>query len=669
MSVVYDVENYPNFFQVGAISLDRDDYFSWEISTRRNDAASLFAWLQSLAVNRVEMIGFNTLNYDYHLIHAFMNNPGISLLELFKITTRIMNQVDGGFNNTIWPNDRLIPQIDLFKLHHFDNIAKTTSLKALQFAMRSESIEDLPVSPGTYLTPDQMDTTIRYNEHDVRETKKFVLLSSEQIEFRRTLAATMQGDVMNFNDTKIGKQYFTQQLGEELCFERVGGKKQPRQTIRHTIPLADIIFPYIRFRHPEFNRILDYLKSQTLESHDVVTDENTVQRAQTKGVFKDLKATINGFDFVFGVGGIHGSRERVKVTADPGWIIKDIDVTSLYPSIAIVNRCAPAHLGDRFVETYTHLKAERKKHAKKTAPNEMLKLALNGVYGDSNNIYSVFYDPQYTMTITINGQLLLCVLAEWLMDVPTLEIIQINTDGITMRVMKCFEWMVEKICKQWEQFTMLDLEHVYYSRMWIRDVNNYLAEYADGKKVGGKSTKAKGAYSYPETIKDYDGWWHQDYSEIVSQRAAVAAMVHGVDPAQFIALHGDPFDYMLRAKVSRGVQLKIGETPVQRITRYYIARDGAPMTKVSPPVEGATIGDFKRKNGVSLADYLLIRNEIGPGVWDARIHTKNRSVYEDRITSIQAGWNVAECNKASDFRWSNLNRDYYIEQARKLVIT
>lgn len=44
-------------------------------------------------------------------------------------------------------------------------------------------------------------------------------------------------------------------------------------------------------------------------------------------------------------------------------------------------------------------------YAKGTPENAMLKLALNSVYGDSNNQYSVFYDPMYTMKITVNGQL------------------------------------------------------------------------------------------------------------------------------------------------------------------------------------------------------------------------------------------------------------------------
>jgi hypothetical protein len=50
---------------------------------------------------------------------------------------------------------------------------------------------------------------------------------------------------------------------------------------------------------------------------------------------------------------------------------------------------------------FTHLQAPVR--AAQAVPQEvpesaMLKLALNGVYGDSNNVFSVFYDPLFTMT-------------------------------------------------------------------------------------------------------------------------------------------------------------------------------------------------------------------------------------------------------------------------------
>ena len=63
----------------------------------------------------------------------------------------IINNQKTKFSHIIWDNQQMIPQIDLFKIHHFDNKAKSTSLKVLEFNMRSNSIEGLPFEIGTYL--------------------------------------------------------------------------------------------------------------------------------------------------------------------------------------------------------------------------------------------------------------------------------------------------------------------------------------------------------------------------------------------------------------------------------------------------------------------------------------------------------------------------------------
>lgn len=644
--VVYDCETYPNLFSLTACSLDRDDMFTWEISPRRDDRQGLWEWLRYLQHNRVEMIGFNNVHFDYVLLHHLLKNPVACTAEyLYQVSQRI-------FNNTeprIWENERLIPQIDVFLINHFDNKARRTSLKALQFAMRSESIEDLPIAPGTILTPEQMDITLRYNGHDVTETKKFALKCSEQIEFRRKLALgesslQLSGDVMNFNDTKIGKQYLIQQLGEEVCYTRVNGTRQPRQTHRASINIGEIILPYVRFNHPELKRIYYCLQEKTI--------------TQTKGELK-LTCDVGGIELSIGTGGIHGSVNRSFYNNDEHCIIKDIDVTSLYPSIGIENNLYPEHLGKEFPPLYASMKEQRISYKKGTAENAMLKLALNGAYGDSNSIYSPFYDSKYTMSITINGQLSLCMLAEMISQVPTVELIQINTDGITVRMRKEWESTFDCVCKQWEQITRLTLESAMYRRMWIRDVNSYVAEYTDGK------VKLKGAYWYPAKEKDYDGWWHKDYSALAVQKAVHTALIHGVNPADMIRSNADKFDFMLRAKVDRGTALYIGDQAQHgRITRYFISQEGLPIYTSRPPVEGATLGAYCKSQGTSWQDY----NRYDPFTWNADVHTKNKSVYKMRETSLQDGWKVQECNIASKFDWKTLNYDWYIAEAQKLMI-
>jgi hypothetical protein len=472
------------------------------------------------------------------------------------------------------------------------------------------------------------------------------------------LSETLRGDVVNFNDSKIGSKILEQRLGDEICYTWETGRKEPRQTIRHTILLSEIIFPYIDFRSPEFNRILTWMRTQTLSA-----DELT-ETIRTKGVFTGVHATVGGIDFHFGTGGIHASVTASRWAASEDYALVDIDVTGLYPSIAIVNNLAPEHLGEAFVFEYAKLPQERALHKKGTVENAAFKLASNGTYGNSNNKYSVFYDPRFTMAITINGQLMLCMLAEWLLTVDTLQIIQANTDGITYRVHRSRLEHARIVRDIWQRRTALALEEVQYSRMWIRDCNNYIAE-----KVGGE-LKQKGAYWFPRKFPDdiSNGTppaWHKDYSAQVVIKAAVEHMVTGQDVERFVYSHADKFDFMCRAKVDRSSRLMIGDQEVQRVCRYYVANSGGAMRKVSPPVAGAQVGQYKRRSGISDYEWSQAPQD---GTWDPRWHTKNRSKYEIRETGIEAGFVVAECNRASDFDFGNVNFDWYVSAAKKLVI-
>lgn len=650
-AVVYDCESFPNAFTMNVVGLFTDLDMTFEISDQgRDDRRALLSWFEFWGATETPMVGFNNVGYDYNLLHHLYNNPDATAADLYEVSMSIIGSFDR-FGNNVFPSDRFAPQVDVYKVHHFDNRAKATGLKALQINMRSETVMESPVPFGQPVTREQIDRyVIPYNKHDVKETKKFAIISLDAIKFRIGLTATLDGDVLNWSDTKIGAKILEQRLGLSSRTET---------TFRTAIALNEIIFPFIQFQHPEFNRVLNWMRTQTL------TADELTENIKTKGVFTGVSARVGDLDFHFGTGGIHGSVEASRWVADTNYALVDIDVASLYPSIAIVNGLYPEHLGARFVEEYSKLPMERAKHAKGTVENAAFKLASNGTYGNSNNKFSVFYDPRFTMQITINGQLMLCMLAEWLLTVPTLKILQINTDGITYRCHRDKLEHARVVRRIWERVTRLTLEEAHYSRMWLRDVNNYVAETTTGK------LKQKGAYWFPVKFPDditnaAPPAWHKDFSAVVTIKAAVDHMVNGTDIARFIHGHGDPFDFMCRAKVDRSSKLMIGDREVQRITRYYVAHGGGPMRKISPPV--GKPGDYKRRNGISDGEYEAVLRELPPGVHDERIHTKNKSRYETREMSIESGYNVAECNVAADFDFGNVNYDWYIEAARKLVI-
>jgi hypothetical protein len=649
---IWDVETYPNVFTLSIKHALTGNRRLFEISNRRNDLSALTDYIQWLQYTKARMVGFNNQGFDYPVLHYILTSPvPPTPFQIYQFAIKIIKAEHGDrWDHIIWDRDQLVPQIDLFKIHHFDNKAKTTSLKMLEFNMRSDNVQDLPFPPGTVLTDAQIDTLIQYNNHDVDQTEAFYYHSLDAIHFREELTAKYNRNFLNHNDTKIGKDYFIMELERLIpgcCYTVINGRRTPRQTPREQIALRDVIFPWIRFKRPQFQRTLDWLNAKVI--------------TETKGILKKAKkkrgtdgsedehyvddvldvtmppCVVNGFRFVFGTGGIHGSVDDQIIYADDENEIIDLDVSSYYPNLAIANRLYPAHLGEQFCDIYLDVYNQRKQYAKDSSENGMLKLALNGTYGDSNNPYSPFYDPQYTMSITINGQLLLCLLADYLMDIPEMQMIQINTDGLTFRVPRTRRPDVKRITDWWQAHTLLELEEATYSRMCIRDCNSYIAIGTNGK------LKRKGAYEYNIEKPGAKGnlGWHQNHSALVIPMAAEAALVHGESVRDFILNHDNIYDFMLRTKVPRTSRLVLqtgsslwpdGEQQLQNICRYYVSRapDAGSLIKIMPPL--------------------------------AKAPTKERRI------GINVGWNVTECNDIRSAVGRDINFEYYITEAEKLVL-
>ncbi len=657
----YDLEVYPNCFTFAVESLKSGNSRVFEISQRKNELGIIKAFIERLRTRGIRLVGYNNYGYDYPVLHHLLTDledekdaEFITASLFLKSKSIIEAPHFKRFAHVIWDRDHIVPQIDLYKIHHFDNVAKATSLKILEFNMRMDDIRDLPFPPETVLTSDQIDELIVYNKHDVRATVEFFKHTYPMIRFRESLSAKYDRNFLNHNDTKVGKDYFIMELerfmGKMACFTKVDGKKKPKQTERETIALDDVIFDYVEFNTEPFKVVEKWLRDQIITETKGVFSDLTLEQMlpfidhsplslnkkvadwldqgaegavpKTRKDQRRLSVMLDGVEWVFGTGGIHASVNNQRIEATEDRMIMDVDVTSMYPSIAIANRVYPEHLTDRFVDIYQDMKTQRVKYAKGTPENAMLKLALNGVYGDSNNKFSPFYDPQYTMSITVNGQLSLCMLWEGLRLVEGIEIIQANTDGLTFSVDRDKYGQVKDIMGSWEAVTGMDLEEAEYEFMHIRDVNNYVCKYA-----GSDNVKRKGGY-------EFDIGWHQNHSALVVKKAACANIIDGTDIRDFIESHDDDFDFMLRTKVPRSSRLEadwglgLVET-YQNVTRYYIANEGPELVKVMPPTAKK------------------------PDQW--------------RRIAINKGYRVVEANHFTGVDESLVNYDWYVEQAEKLV--
>ena len=227
----------------------------------------------------------------------------------------------------------------------------------------------------------------------------------------------------------------------------------------------------------------------------------------------------------------------------------------------------------------------------------------------------------------------MCMLMERLIDECHAEIIMCNTDGFEYLIDKSYIDKADSLVKEWENTTKLEMEGDTYAVMYIANVNNYISITTSGK------VKTKGAYEIPDYKKE--GYksiafekhgWHKNHSAFVIPLAAVEFLVNDKPIEDTIMNWDNPYDFLLRTKVPRSSRLVLcyddgREELQQNICRYYPSVNGGKLVKIMPPLE-----------------------EGG----------------EERRLGIDTDWNVQTCNNIKDFTW-NLNYDYYISEANKLV--
>jgi len=564
-----------------------EDWKTEEIKTfivheLHNDIKELIQFLQENREYQEYHVSYNGIGFDAQIsqyilkyVHTLIT---LSPNEFAKTIYAKAQDIIGRQNRREFqefPEWRIqIPQIDVFKLNHWDNPAKMSGLKWIQYSMDWYNLQEMPIHHTTEITTqDEIDIIVDYCRNDVKSTKKIMHLCKDQINLRKTIGNKYDMPCYNFSNTKIGSELLL-----KLYCERTG--KDPRiikktGTIRNQIIMKDIVFPYISFKTEVFQQFLEKVKSTVIKN--------------TKGGFKH-SVKFKGYNFDFGTGGIHQCIKSGIYEVDDEFVIKDLDVASLYPSIAIVNKMFPAHLGVDFYNVYkedvvdVRLAEKAKKALGDKAIVEGFKEAANATYGNSNSHHSWLYDPQYTMQTTINGQLMIVMLVEELMlELNDAVLLQVNTDGASIKLKATDVPRYHEICSAWEAKTQLLLEFVDYKKMFIWDVNNYIGLYTNGK------TKCKGRFEWEDLQNNKPSHLHKNKSHLIIPKAIYNYFINDILPEQYLQDNQNIFDYCAGAKTKGGwefimkciVDKEYCEVPLQKTIRYYISNTGCKIVKKS----------------------------------------------------------------------------------------
>lgn len=625
----YDIETMQELFLVGVYDPEGQAYIEFEVSKNKNELDSFIKFAE--LSNEYYWVGYNNLRFDSQVVEWILRYGGEwNELGALEITAKIAQKAadvihDANFD--VFPEyreqDLSLKQIDLFKVNHYDNKNRRVSLKRLEFEMDLENIEEMPVHHAkTNLTDEEIYLSKTYCKNDVLATYEFYRVTTgdcnhplyrgnNQIELRQDIQDEFGIPCLNYSDSKIGDEM----IKKFYCIEKnIEYKELPKKGFfRKSIAVKNCIADYVIFETPELKAFHKRIKGMSL------------------GLQDDFKESINFYNnvYTFAKGGLHTENGPKVFEADDEHFIIDWDVSSYYPAIIINNNKYPQHLGKEFLAGYKkmfekrlELKPLAKKDKKIKGIVGALKLAVNSVYGKSSDMQSWIYDRQLTMFTTITGELSLLMLIEQY-ELNGIHVISANTDGVTIRIHKDLIDKMHEINKWWCDITQYELERADYQKIIFSTVNDYLAIKTDGE------IKKKGDF-----LTDFE--LHKNKSARVCAIALEQYFVHSVPIEDTIRNHGNIYDFCLRQKASKdfhyeGINKNSGEKTIyNKLIRYYVSKKGEKLLKVKNEDCDSNAAD---------------------------------------VSQVEAGeWVMHVCNHLTpDHSLENINYDYYIERANKIV--
>lgn len=630
MICIYDIETYPNIITFVFKNVITNQYYVFEISSRKNNLRELILFLEQKGLM---LIGYNNNEFDYPILHYILNNRNCTILQLYN---HIQSKIIGNEYSSIPEWQVKIPQCDLYKINHYDNAARRTSLKWLEFTLRWHKLQDLPFKPGTIIPVDKFDFLIKYNINDVDFTEVFFHRCKSQIIFREQMSKVLNHNVMNYSDVKIG-EYLNRVTYSKLSGISYSDFKN-LQTERNLIPIVDLIPDFIKFKTKPFQEFLEEIKTESIN-------------ANTKDDW-DKHITIGDMVIKFAKGGLHSKDTPGITICKPGYFLKEKDVGSMYPKAMIAGNYYPEHLGQAWNQGIKLLYDERTdvmkpalKKLEKNSPEytfidskqNAYKLAMNGGgYGKTGSDFGWQKDKLVMFKVTFRGQLSLLMLLEEYYLLGGIDLISANTDGIVIHYPKELDKKVQEIHDKWEIMTDSILEDTFYKQIINRDVNNYIAEIINGESDETLYFKFKGCFEIDQEV-------HKNNS----QRIVAIALK----------------EYF------------INKVPIQRV----IENPGYEFINSKGKLEKTTIFDYCKgvKKSSGTHGYAFIGPEGRENISDKVIRfyisntrTKMYKLYDSkdkRVESVSKGFNITPFMNYVEREDYNINYNYYINECNKII--
>ena len=605
--LVYDIEVFPNVFSNTLKNTETKEVTVFEISNRINNIVEVATNMTNLFLNKDCLFcGYNNIHYDNPImnfiianIHTMPNDYQRVCAAIYKLSqTIVTSETSASWKQWKYANN--FATLDLLTMLFSQKLR--VGLKEMQVTMQYHNVQEYEGNFDDWLPDSEIDKMLSYNLNDVESTEELLYRCKADIDLRLGIQEEFGVDVLSKDGMSIGTEIL-----KVKYLEKTGKSWWDIKDLRSpadTINLNEIIFPFIEYKTPVLQDLLKEMKHQSVSPG---------RKGYEKHFFLDnVEVTV-------GVGGIHTVNKPEKIIPKENELLLDSDVNSLYPSLIISYNLVPKHLGKEFLEIYSQVREDRlyAKRNHQDVKNTTYKLALNGATGNYQNEYSWLYDPIAVMKIRINGQLLLLMLTEMLLDAGA-KLKQLNTDGILYIIPKSVDY--QSILKRWEEKTKLTLETEEYEAFYQYAINDYLAigkGYSETKNK--KLIKQKGLFITKVNLG-------KGMQPIIIPEALNRYFVDGIPIEQTIRECKDLNKFITYQKADKKFSVEYDNKLIARINRYYISTNGPYLYK-------CIVENGKR------TDYTNMLKASGVTI------VNNLDEIKEFPTNINYRYYITECNK------------------------
>ena len=479
---------------------------------------------------------------------------------LFNLSTTIVEDEDGSREKLKrWKYAHYFQSMDLLTMQFSQKLR--VGLKTMQVTMHYKNVYEYEGDFDKPLPKDEIDSMILYNINDVESTEELLNRLKDQIELRLFIEQEHGIDCLSMDSVKMAETFLLEKYSERSGIPK-NVIKEMRSPMDY-IPLKDVILPFIKYKNPKLQDVLEDMKKQIVYSKERKSYEK--------------KFVLSNVVYSVGVGGIHSIHTPQIFLPKDDEHIGHADVTSMYPSFLIKYQWGPRHLGKLFCDIFSEIYDERVE-AKRTGQkvkNLFLKIVLNSPTGKMQQEVSWMYDPFNVFKIRINGQLILLMLVDRLLELGC-EIIQVNTDGVVYRAKNQLREGIERAIHEVESITQLMFEVDEYEAFYQYAINDYFGvEKGYSETHDPKLIEKKGMFITDTKLG-------KGLAPVVIPKAVINYFLTKQPVDEFIVKDRDIRDFLMSQAVDKKFKVVHGEKPIQRINRFYASTDGPYLYKVDP---------------------------------------------------------------------------------------